>query len=346
MISRGREWAFRALLVVGSAAAVIAGVELWLASFDLAWDIWYQPHPRSERLIRFEPGSAGRVAGAPVRVNDAGYRGPDRSLAKEAGVFRIALLGDSMTFGWAVREEEAFAARLERRLNEALPDARHEVLNFAMIGYNTAQEAEACTLDVLPYAPDLVLLGFFMNDVDPPVRGSRAWERAHTEKPPRDLFGTLRARLDPTRLRAWKLARTRAAALARRAGFAPRGAITQAYAETFAARGPAWRACEEALLAARDATAARGGRFAVVVLPAMVSLDDSYPLRAAHEQVVAFCAGAAIPAIDLLAAFAGQDAARLAATPLDNHMNAAGHAIAAEAIFEWLLAEGLVRERS
>jgi hypothetical protein len=130
--------------------------------------------------------------------------------------------------------------------------------------------------------------------------------------------------------------KTRGAALARRAGIPMRGSTVARYAEQFASRGAAWAACENAILSLRDEVAARGGRFGVVILPFMVSLDASYPLRNAHEQVAATCRDAGIPVLDLLPSFLGKSAAALSVTPLDNHMNGEGNALAAEGILAWL----------
>jgi lysophospholipase L1-like esterase len=345
MIARTREWLARLALLALSALVVLAGLEIWLRGFDRPWDLPLEPHPGSQLLTRLAPGSSGAVGGAPVRANSAGYRGPERERAKAPGLFRIALLGDSMTFGWGVRDDETFAARLEEKLRAARPADRWEVDNFAMIGFNTAQAAEAYLRDVAAYAPDLVLLGFFLNDVEPPVLAGPAAAAANAggveeePSPRREPFSLARTL---SRLRTTAFLKTRAAALARRLGVRARGSNVDRLAALFASRGEGWRACEEALRTLRDATTANGARFATVILPVMVSLDGAYPLRAAHEQIVATCRAEGIAVLDLLPAFTGRSAAALSVTPLDNHMNREGHEIAAQAIFEWLGASGLL----
>ncbi|MFN0152316.1 MAG: SGNH/GDSL hydrolase family protein [bacterium] len=340
MISRSREWAARLLLIALSLIVALACCELWLRSFDRPWGMALVPHPASPRLACLPPSATGVIAGVPVRTNASGYRGAELDVAKAPGTFRIALLGDSMTFGWGVRDEETFAVQLAEMLADAFPDRRWEVENFAMIGSNTAQQAEAFALDVAPRAPDLVLVGFFMNDVDPPVLAAAA----KTAAPAAGIAPAPRraSRLRVPPLRTVQFVKSRGAALARRFGIAPRGSAVGRYADTFAARAPGWLACEAGIRTLATDVRASGGRFGVVVLPFIVSLDDSYPLRAAHEQVVAFCASAAIEHLDLLPAFLGKSASALSVTPLDNHMNAAGHAIAARAIFDWISRNGMI----
>src|SRR5262245_63505841 len=172
MIARAREWALRLLLLALSALVALAILEAWIRARDLPADdaTLLRPHPLSPFLVRLEPGASARFTGVPVRANRFGYRGGNWAIPKPEGTVRIAILGDSQTFGYGVREEDTYPARLERALREARPDRGWEVLNFGMMGFNTAQEAEACSLDAFPFHPDLVVLGFFPNDVDPPVR--------------------------------------------------------------------------------------------------------------------------------------------------------------------------------
>ena len=103
-----------------------------------------------------------------TRINSHGYRDRERTLEKPTGVFRIAIVGDSITEARQVEPGETYAALLERRLNVSCPayaDRRIEVLNFGVAGYGTAQEL--LMLDrVWPFEPDLIVLQFFArNDV-------------------------------------------------------------------------------------------------------------------------------------------------------------------------------------
>lgn len=93
-----------------------------------------------------------------------GMREPGLTVAKPAGVYRIALLGDSMVEGLQVPIEQTFGKRLEHQLN--MRTNRHvQVLNFANSGYSTAQEYLLLQDKVLKYQPDLVLLGYNSRDM-------------------------------------------------------------------------------------------------------------------------------------------------------------------------------------
>lgn len=99
--------------------------------------------------------------------NSLGYRDREHPVAKPAGVFRIAVLGDSIAAGYRVaRTEDTFPALLEAALRRDGLNA--EVLNFGVTGYNTSQEVETLRTRALRFDPDLVILAYCHNDRRPP----------------------------------------------------------------------------------------------------------------------------------------------------------------------------------
>ena len=53
-----------------------------------------------------------------VSTNSYGFRGKEISQEKPRDVYRILLLGDSMTFGWGVEDDQTFSYIAEEKLNE------------------------------------------------------------------------------------------------------------------------------------------------------------------------------------------------------------------------------------
>lgn len=86
-----------------------------------------------------------------------GVRSPTRGIEylKERISCRVALLGDSFTFGWQGTFEETWGAYLQERLG---PSCR--VLNFAVPGYSLGQMYLRYERDVTVWQPDLVVLSF------------------------------------------------------------------------------------------------------------------------------------------------------------------------------------------
>lgn len=137
------------------------------------------------RLL-FEPVPKMEVAGVPSGAeeyrgvsNSLGYRDREHAPAKPPGVYRIVVIGDSITAGYQVeRTEDTFPALLEAALQREGHEAGDagdaddagdiEVLNFGVTGYNTAQEVETLRSRALRFAPDLVILAYCHNDRRPP----------------------------------------------------------------------------------------------------------------------------------------------------------------------------------
>jgi lysophospholipase L1-like esterase len=104
---------------------------------------------------------ARQAAGPAIVVNGLGFR--EREIpAKDTGRYRIAVVGDSFTWGQGIEVGERFSNLLESFLGP-----RFEVLNFGLPGDNMPEH-----LDVLKRAltvsPDFVLLQLYINDFEMP----------------------------------------------------------------------------------------------------------------------------------------------------------------------------------
>ncbi|MDP2914811.1 MAG: SGNH/GDSL hydrolase family protein [Candidatus Aminicenantes bacterium] len=109
------------------------------------------------------PGSVAFEDNAWYRINQDGIRDRDYSRTKPNGTFRIAAVGDSSTFGFGLELENTWPKQLERELQRTNPHV--EVINFGVMGYNTPQEAERIQDKVLGYSPDLIIIGYSLNDI-------------------------------------------------------------------------------------------------------------------------------------------------------------------------------------
>lgn len=108
--------------------------------------------------------SIGR-SNIPIRTNALGLRSAEVTLPKPEGVFRIIALGDSVTFGWGVREEDTYPAQLGELLAALHPDQRFEVINAGVSGYGTWQESAWLQQMAGQLQPDLVVVQVHLNDV-------------------------------------------------------------------------------------------------------------------------------------------------------------------------------------
>lgn len=83
------------------------------------------------------------------------------------GEFRIALVGDSVTFGeGVVRTEETFAQVLEQTLNRRQDAVKTRVFNFAASAYSVQAMAATLRHRMLGVEPDLVIMAIIPTDFD------------------------------------------------------------------------------------------------------------------------------------------------------------------------------------
>ena len=103
--------------------------------------------------------------GFPFRVNALGFRGPEVTAAKPKGTYRVLFLGDSIVMGSGLSEQDTLPAALEAELSRRLPGRRFEVINAGVSGYSAREEYLQLKDLGLRLSPDLIILGFCLNDV-------------------------------------------------------------------------------------------------------------------------------------------------------------------------------------
>jgi lysophospholipase L1-like esterase len=155
---------FKALLkfLAGTLAVLIAaeivlrlqgygGLERYAPDRELLWKL--KPEQRTYT----------KVGHYPVQINSMGMRSPEFSCERDTNTFRVAVFGDSYTFGWGVRQEETYAAQLQDLLQQTLPHRKVEVWNAGCNGYSVLQEV-AYLRRLVSCRPDLVILTNTFND--------------------------------------------------------------------------------------------------------------------------------------------------------------------------------------
>lgn len=296
--------------------------------------------------LRYELVPGSDYLGDPINAD--GLRDRERPIAKPPGVFRIACIGDSITFGLYVPSSETFAARLEARLNADPPSkgTTYEVLNFGVTGYNISQSAANLSLRAMKYSPDLVVHAYCLND---PSQYSREFavlrNRAGAAKrryldeilhEPRTWAGHSRLyRLAHyawmVEADAWGRGRSSTSAYAVPA---PTAWTDAAYFRALHADEEGTRRVENGFRRIADIVAPARVPVLVAVFPLMDAWEGD-TLSDVREQIRASAAREKFAVLDLLPAY--QSAAASSPEPLavDNlHPSPRGHAVAAEAMHE------------
>lgn len=266
-------------------------------------------------------------------INAAGFRGPDFTKTKPPRTLRIAFLGDSFTFGEGVRFEDTYSERTAAILSARLAaqGATCESYNFGVGGYNTDQELYALRNFALLTDPDVVVIGYTLNDPEPvlfgfdPVQGVPV-RRARERDIPEGLGDALPPETILYRSRVaqflWQKHVKRTLTLQ---------TVTY-YRDLFAADNPGWQESRQALRAIVATCQSRRIPCIVLIFPILYQLNDRYPFMDMHRMIEREVLLAGGTSIDLFPLLKGRPAAALWVHPTDPHPNEIVHAIAAEAL--------------
>jgi lysophospholipase L1-like esterase len=267
-------------------------------------------------------------------VNADGYRGPLFSEEKSPGVRRIIALGDSSFFGWGVAERQGCLRQLEKLLNQDGTGAV-EVVNLAVPGYNSQQEAELLRVRGLKYQPDWIIVGYDHNDAEPRI----GIEKRASLIPDRYGRNALRSRLLCYLVRKWYLARIT------RDGRDPGGNTRQ---DGYVVEGPLWDRHLEALAEIGRIARQRDVPVLLVIFDAWARRDPgrtSEHYQAIHAKLVPFFRQAGFDVLDSYDLFQDYMAQNnfedtrslwMSIMPKDGHPNPKAHRMLAEAMYERL----------
>jgi len=258
------------------------------------------------------PGFTTLYKGFQVSLNSHGFRGGEFPPRQE-GVLRVALVGDSFTFGSAVAVPNTLAARLEAALIEGGTPA--QVLNLGVPGYTAGNVAAVVEHKALALEPDVVVYVFYANDVLP----LPAWE----EISPDAVIDGMHGFTGHSALLQWTNVRFRQYALRWFDKQLTRQTPEMSRDEWEEGGGERVRA---AIVRMRDVCAARGARLLVAGYPNL-TFPEHNPFRPIDEAAAGVCDELGVAFVDLLEAFGQErDLTRYWASVFDTHPNGAANA--------------------
>lgn len=268
-------------------------------------------------------GASGSVT---YQINSLGLRGQDVSIGERPDTFRVLCLGDSITFGEGVRYADTYPQQLERLLSDGAGHRRVEVINAGVQGYGTREAVALFLLRGRHFRPDVVTLGFFLNDATSPPETIRQNDARTREL---DLSGPARV--------------SRLLEIFERGRHARRVQDDYFRITREGFESDRWEACRELLGSMAELSRQDGFRFVVVAFPILTGLDGHYPFEDLHARIEEACARAGCEFVDLLEVFRGRAAESLWVHPTDQHPNEIAHRLAAERIARCLLADPVLK---
>lgn len=146
-------------LILFLVATVLLAAVLY--AFDLAFSPYRRLPPNGSVNGVF------RTWGYPVETNRFGFRERDFAVPKPSGLFRVMVIGDSLTWGGGLRADQRYTAVCEECWSRDQSGGRAEILNFGIIGSPTTVQRDTLKRYGPIVQPDLVVVGFCFNDTQP-----------------------------------------------------------------------------------------------------------------------------------------------------------------------------------
>ena len=255
-----------------------------------------------------KPNSQGHFMGVDLKINAQGWRAnQDYSLEPDPGIHRLMFLGDSLTLGWGVAQEQTFSGILERKWK----DQKIEVLNLGHGNFNSVQISELYSQQGTAFKPKIVVYCFFLNDVEPmQIQSAFTW-LGYSKLI--SLFWSRARMLFPQ-------------------AFGAESNYLSYFRKLYAPSSPGLMDSQIAIARLQTQAAQSGARFLVVMLPDLHQLNP-YPFEAEHSVMKNFFNSHGIESIDLTEDFSPiTQPTELWVARDDAHPNAKAHQMIANAI--------------
>lgn len=298
----------------------LLGVVFSLVLFELCFRLWQYAAAKqtvwSDRPKRYF-----------IHEQSRSFQDYPYSIPKTEGAFRIAVVGDSFSFGPYLQFDDTFPKRLERWLNLNSPQTPVQVINYGVPRYSTSHEV-AVTKRALEEGADLILLQITLNDPEiKPYRPTGLDSRS------RDRFATAKVQggiYDYWHSLAFVMGRIENSRSVE---------SYQRYFEKLYVKKNTWKGFSKSLSEIAASVKERNVPLLAVVFPLFGFQNDSdYPFHWIHAKVEEELRAQGVGSIDLFEAYRGIPLERLIVMPgVDRHPNEIAHRIAAEALYEWLI---------
>lgn len=162
--------AYLAYLAVATVCVLLLFEAVLRIGFDRPQGLFHIRPLDGKTLYR--PNATIKVYTGPIpytiKTNSLGFRGPEITVEKSPGTTRIVALGDSVTDGFYVENENTYPFQLEKILRQA--GHKVEVVNAARGESSIDREMAIFERLCVPLHPDMVVLNFVTNDIDA-IRG-------------------------------------------------------------------------------------------------------------------------------------------------------------------------------
>lgn len=276
-----------------------------------------------------------------VSLNSWRFREREFNLAKKGSGYRIAIIGDSFTFGQGIKVRYRFSNLIENDLNNEYPERKYEVLNFGKPGAETIDHLSILKNIVLKIEPDFILLQWYVNDFEGHDKRYRPKIIPIAISPWLHRYFNRRSALYYLINNQWMTIQMSLG----------KNDYTQYMIKRFKDPGGlASREVEKSLQEFIRLCRENNIPLGIVLFPQFgPHLQHNYPFEFLHKRVISLCAKENVSYLDLRSVFTSYNYKDLCVNRFDHHPNILANRIAAEAImrkFKDLWKTGRAREEN
>ena len=260
------------------------------------------------------PNKSMELMDVMVDINSDGHRDKEYPVTK-TDKHRIIFLGDSLTFGWGVKQEGTFATLVEGDMNSQSPT---EVINFGTGNYNTEQAVNLFIDKGLKYNPDKVVLFYFINDAEITPEKSGLWFLGYSQ-----FISFYWSRINSLLN-----------------NFLPSKSFQEYYESLYDEDQQGWINARKAIIQLRDICESKGIEFQVVLLPELHDVNNEI-FANVYEKLALFLAENNIDYLNLAKLFENHpDQIQLWVSYDDAHPNNIAHKKIAESTLGFISNKG------
>ena len=268
-----------------------------------------------------QPNASARLMGVQISLNSFGNRGPELG-ARSTQVKRVLVLGSSVTFGWGVDFPQVFTSVAQAKLNHDRPFGGQYSFEFANAGignYNTKFQQVLFTRQYPIVHPDLVVLHYFIRDVEPIGKGNDSPVLRYSY-----LAALLYNRFQ----------------LLSGVGLGRRISLIDHYRERYADDSAPWAETRAIVLGMKQQLERDHVPFLVMIVPDIHDLSRQSPYGALYARMESAFSNGGVTTLNTYAAFQerfGDREQDLWIQSDDPHPNAAGHALMADILVRYIV---------
>lgn len=238
--------------------------------------------------------------------------------------YRILAMGDSFTYGVMLKNSGTWPALTEKILHDkGFPNV--EILNGGRPGTDTKWQYDFFKEYFHKYHPDMVIIGFLINDCTNLGSHGVAIEM-------KKLLDAELSKEEP--IYSLQIVKYMKIARLKHQLFKD---VVEGYYRPYENNSKEFQACKEAFLDFQKLSEQRGFKLIVVIYPMLHELNKNHPFLEIHKKMMSFWQAHNIIAYDLTPAFYGQNHTDFWLYESDAHPNRKANTIAAKRIAEIIM---------